>query len=209
MLALVQTLYTAEVTAKNGRNGHVRSADGSVDLDLSAPAALGGTGKPGANPEQLFAAGYSACFIGAMQYQAMQQKLKPGDITIDAKVSIGPAEGDNGFTLAVALDVHVAGLDSGCGRKARRRRPPHLPLLQRHPRQHPGKTHRARRRLARTARPAPWQPVEPHPLCPSSRGNRPVEGHVPPFMPAIRIDVSGAEFPGRISKQRRLKRLFR
>jgi Ohr subfamily peroxiredoxin len=111
MLALVQTLYTAEVTATNGRNGHVRSSDGSVDLDLSAPPVLGGSGKPGANPEQLFAAGYSACFIGAMQYQAMQQKLQPGDITIDAKVSIGPAEGDNGFTLAVALDVHVAGLD--------------------------------------------------------------------------------------------------
>jgi osmotically inducible protein OsmC len=108
MLALIQTLYTAEVTAKNGRNGHVRSSDGSVDLDLAAPPALGGSGKPGANPEQLFAAGYSACFIGAIQYQAMQQKLKPGDIIIDAKVSIGPTEGDNGFTLAVALDVSVA-----------------------------------------------------------------------------------------------------
>jgi lipoyl-dependent peroxiredoxin len=125
MLALVQTLYTAEVTAKNGRNGHVRSSDGSVDLDLSAPPALGGSGKPGANPggkpganpEQLFAAGYSACFIGAMQYQAMQQKLRPDDITIDAKVSIGPAEGDNGFTLAVALDVHVAGLDQTAAEK--------------------------------------------------------------------------------------------
>jgi Ohr subfamily peroxiredoxin len=117
MLALVQTLYTAEVIAKNGRNGHVRSSDGSVDLELSAPPALGGTGKPGANPEQLFAAGYSACFIGAMQYQAMQQKLRPGDITIDAKVSIGPAEGDNGFTLAVALDVHVAGLNKAAAEK--------------------------------------------------------------------------------------------
>src|SRR6201995_3063790 len=117
MLALVQTLYTAEVTATNGRNGHVRSSDGSVDLDLSAPPALGGTAKPAANPEQLFAAGYSACFIGAMQYQAMQQKLRPGDISIDAKVSIGPAEGDNGFTLAVALDVHVAALDQAAAEK--------------------------------------------------------------------------------------------
>jgi Ohr subfamily peroxiredoxin len=117
MLALVQSLYTAETTANNGRNGHVRSSDGSVDLDLSAPPALGGSGKPGANPEQLFAAGYSACFIGAMQYQAMQQKLQPGDITIDAKVSIGPAEGDNGFTLAVAFDIHVAGLDQAAAEK--------------------------------------------------------------------------------------------
>lgn len=117
MLALVQSLYTAEATAKNGRNGHVRSSDGAVDLALSAPPALGGTGKPGANPEQLFAAGYAACFIGAMQYQAMQQKLKPGDISIDSKVSIGPAEGDNGFTIAVAMDVHVSGLDQGAAEK--------------------------------------------------------------------------------------------
>jgi Ohr subfamily peroxiredoxin len=117
MLALVQTLYTAEVTATNGRNGHVRSSDGSVDLDLSAPTVLGGNGKPGANPEQLFAAGYSACFIGAMQYQAMQQQLRPGDITIRSKVSIGPAEGDNGFTLAVAFDIHVAGLDQAAAEK--------------------------------------------------------------------------------------------
>jgi Ohr subfamily peroxiredoxin len=117
MFALVQTFNAAEVTAKNGRNGHVRSSDGSGDLDLSAPLALGGAGKPGANPEQFFAAGYSACFTGAMQYQAMQQKLRPGDITIEAKVSIGPAEGDNGFTLAVALDVHVAGLDQQAAEK--------------------------------------------------------------------------------------------
>jgi Ohr subfamily peroxiredoxin len=117
MLALIQTLYTAEVTAQNGRNGHVRSSDGSVDLDLAAPPALGGSGKPGANPEQLFAAGYSACFIGAIPYQAMQQKLKPGDIIIDAKVSIGPTEGDNGFTLAVALDVSVAGLDQAAAER--------------------------------------------------------------------------------------------
>ena len=117
MLALVQTLYTAELTANNGRNGHVRSSDGSVDLDLSAPPALGGSGKPGANPEQLFAAGYSACFIGAMQYQAMQQKLRPGKVTIDAKVSIGPAEGDNGFTLAVAFYIHVAGLNQAAAER--------------------------------------------------------------------------------------------
>lgn len=117
MLALVQTLYTAEVTAQNGRNGHVRSSDGSLDLNLSAPPALGGTGKPGTNPEQLFAAGYSACFIGAMQYQAMQQKLHPGNITINAKVSIGPAEGDNGFTLAVAMDIHVDALGQQAAEK--------------------------------------------------------------------------------------------
>ena len=72
---------------------------------------------PGTNPEQLFAAGYAACFIGAMQYQAMQQKLQPGDITIDSKVAIGPASGDNGFTIAVAMDVKVAGLDQAAAEK--------------------------------------------------------------------------------------------
>lgn len=117
MLALAQSLYTAEATATNGRDGKVRSSDGAVDLTLSAPATLGGTGKPGANPEQLFAAGYAACFIGAMQYQAAQQKLQPGDITIDSKVSIGPAAGDNGFTLAVAMDVRVSNLDQAAAEK--------------------------------------------------------------------------------------------
>lgn len=117
MLTLAHPLYTAEAKATNGRDGRVRSSDGAVDLTLAPPPAMGGTGKPGANPEQLFAAGYAACFIGAMQYQAMQQKLQPGDITIDSKVSIGPAEGDNGFTLAVAMDVHVHGLDQAAAEK--------------------------------------------------------------------------------------------
>jgi osmotically inducible protein OsmC len=117
MLSLVKTLYTADVTANGGRNGNVKSSDGSFDLNLSAPPTLGGTGKAGANPEQLFAAGYAACFIGAMQYQAAQQKLKPGEISIQSKVSIGPAEGDNGFTLAVTLDVTATGLDQAAAEK--------------------------------------------------------------------------------------------
>lgn len=117
MAALAQSLYTAEVTATNGRNGNVRSSDGNVDLHLSAPPALGGTGKPGANPEQLFAAGYAACFIGAMQYQAAQQKIRPGDIRIDSKVSIGPGKDVEGFVLAVKMDVHVADLDQAAAEK--------------------------------------------------------------------------------------------
>ncbi len=117
MPALAQSLYTAEVTATNGRNGHVRSSDGNVDLALSAPPVLGGSGKPGANPEQLFAAGYAACFIGAMQYQAAQQKLHPGDIRIDSKVSLGPGQGIEGFIVAVQMDVHVADLDQAAAEK--------------------------------------------------------------------------------------------
>jgi osmotically inducible protein OsmC len=117
MLPLVKSLYTADATAIGGRHGNVRSSDGSFDLNLSAPPALGGTGKAGANPEQLFAAGYAACFIGAMQYQAAQQKIQPGEITIQSHVSIGPAEGDNGFTLAVAMDVTAPGLDQTAAEK--------------------------------------------------------------------------------------------
>lgn len=117
MITLAQSLYTAEATATNGRDGHVRSSDGAVDLALSPPPALGGTGRPGANPEQLFAAGYAACFIGAMQYQAAQQKIRPGDITIHSRVSIGPAAGDTGFIIAVAMDVHVSGLDQAAAEK--------------------------------------------------------------------------------------------
>ncbi len=117
MLSLTKTLYTADVTAVNGRNGHVRSSDDALDLQLSAPPALGGTGKPGANPEQLFAAGYAACFIGAMQFQAAQQKIQPGEVTIHSEVAIGPAEGDNGFTLAVSLAVTAAGLDQAAAEK--------------------------------------------------------------------------------------------
>ncbi len=117
MIKLAQALYTAEATATNGRDGKVRSSDGAVDLTLAPPPALGGTGKPGANPEQLFAAGYAACFIGAMQYQAAQQKIHPGQISIDSKVSIGPAVEADGFIISVAMDVHVSGLDQSAAEK--------------------------------------------------------------------------------------------
>ena len=110
MLALVQTLYTAEVTATNGRNGHVRSSDGSVDLDLSAPPALGGTGKPGANPEQLFAAGYAACFLGAVKLVARTRKITPSaEPTVTAKVGMGPVA--VGYALTVELKVLLPGLE--------------------------------------------------------------------------------------------------
>jgi osmotically inducible protein OsmC len=117
MQTISQTLYTAEVTAVNGRNGNAKSSDGALDVALAAPAALGGTGKSGTNPEQLFAAGYAACFIGAMQFQAAQQKLRTGDITIQAKVEIGPAAEGEGFTLAVHHDVKVSAMHQAAAEK--------------------------------------------------------------------------------------------
>lgn len=105
----MKTLYTASVTSVGGRNGRVESSDGAVKLTLAAPPALGGNGK-GANPEQLFAAGYAACFAGAMDYIAHQQKLTPGEITILGTVAIGPDEA-GAFTLAVDLEVTAPGLD--------------------------------------------------------------------------------------------------
>lgn len=113
----MNVLYTADVTSTGGRNGHVASSDGVLDLTLAAPSTLGGTGARGTNPEQLFAAGYAACFTGAMQYQAAQQRLEPGEITIHAQVAIGPEEEGKAFTLAVMLDVTAANLDQTAAEK--------------------------------------------------------------------------------------------
>jgi osmotically inducible protein OsmC len=112
----MKVLYTADVTSTGGRNGHVKSSDGALDVNLAAPPALGGNGK-GANPEQLFAAGYAACFTGAMQYQAHQQKIDPGDITIQSSVDIGPQDVGEGFTIAVKMDITAAKLDQAAAEK--------------------------------------------------------------------------------------------
>ena len=102
-------LYTAESLATGGgRNGHVRSSDGRIDLDLAIPREMGGTGE-GANPEQLFAAGYAACFHSALQMVAREAKADLGDSSVGAKVGIGPIEG-GGFGLQVALEVVVPDL---------------------------------------------------------------------------------------------------
>lgn len=102
----MQTLYEARATATGGRNGHVRSSDGVLDLDLSIPKGLGGPGKPLSNPEQLFAAGYAACFDSALAYVAGQQNLKLSGSRVDVAVSIGPSE-SGGFQLAVLLEVSL------------------------------------------------------------------------------------------------------
>lgn len=103
--------YTAKATTTAGRNGHVDTADGLLHLDLTVPKELGGPGKQGAtNPEQLFAAGYSACFGGAIAYVAGQEKIKPESIHVEADVTIHVDE-TKGFYLSVVLRNKLDGLD--------------------------------------------------------------------------------------------------
>jgi Ohr subfamily peroxiredoxin len=106
----MDALYTAVATATgDGRNGHVRSDDGLVDTDVRMPAGLGGPGGA-TNPEQLFAAGYAACFHSAVKVVARQDKLDVEGTEITTRVSIG-SNGAGGFGLAVELDLHTPNLD--------------------------------------------------------------------------------------------------
>ena len=103
--------YTTTVTSSGGRQGHVRSADGVLDLPLSMPKELGGSGKPGTtNPEQLFAAGYAACFENAILRAARERKVKLAGSSVTATVGIGRRE-DGFFHLEVALAVDLDGVD--------------------------------------------------------------------------------------------------
>ncbi|EWC61568.1 Organic hydroperoxide resistance protein [Actinokineospora spheciospongiae] len=107
----MKALYEAQATATgDGRGGHVRSSDGVVDTDLSVPKGLGGPGGDKTNPEQLFAAGYAACFHGALQVVARQAKQKIDGSQVAAKVGIGSLD-TGGFGLEVALEVTIPGLD--------------------------------------------------------------------------------------------------
>jgi len=102
--------YTTTVTSSGGREGHVRSADGVLDLPLSMPKELGGSGKPGTtNPEQLFAAGYAACFENALLRAAREQKAKLSGSSVTATVGIG-RRADGRFGLEVALTVKLDGV---------------------------------------------------------------------------------------------------
>ena len=104
-----KVLYTAKATSTgDGRNGHVTSSDQRLDLDLALPPEMGGDGN-GTNPEQLFAAGYSACFHSALRVVARRARLDPGESTVSAEVGIGP-EGD-AFGLAVTLIISIPGLE--------------------------------------------------------------------------------------------------
>ncbi|MGF6591326.1 organic hydroperoxide resistance protein [Pseudomonas sp. 2835] len=106
----VTPLYIAQATSTGGRDGGSRSSDGKLEVKLSTPKELGGAGGDGTNPEQLFAAGYSACFIGALKFVAGQQKKAlPADSSITAKVGIGQIPG--GFGLDIDLNINLPGLD--------------------------------------------------------------------------------------------------
>lgn len=101
----IKPLFTATATAKGGRNGHTQSSDGLVSVDLSVPTAMGGPGKAGTTtPEDLFAAGYAACFGGAIDFVAKQQKKDATGAAVTCAVSIGPRDG-GGFGLAVKMRV--------------------------------------------------------------------------------------------------------
>lgn len=108
-MSLDTILYTATATATGGREGQATSSDGALDVKLSTPRALGGAGGSGTNPEQLFAAGYSACFLGALKFVAGKQKIAlPADTTVTGEVGIGPLP--TGFGIAATLTIRVPGL---------------------------------------------------------------------------------------------------
>ncbi|HEY1810901.1 MAG TPA: organic hydroperoxide resistance protein [Kofleriaceae bacterium] len=102
---LAQKLYTATATADHGRDGSARTDDGNLDVKLAVPKAFGGPGGAGTNPEQLFAAGYAACFGSAIGHVARMQKINAGPISVTAKVDIGPA--GKGFGLQVELVARI------------------------------------------------------------------------------------------------------
>ncbi len=108
----MKILYTAEATATGGRDGRAVSSDGNLEVSLATPAEMGGAGGAGTNPEQLFAAGYAACFESALFVVARRQKLTldAAATTVTARVGIGPAEG-GAFGLDVELHVKLPGLE--------------------------------------------------------------------------------------------------
>ncbi|WP_206484254.1 organic hydroperoxide resistance protein [Thalassotalea sp. G2M2-11] len=110
MKKLQNIAYTAKATATGGREGTAKSDDGRLDVSLSTPKGLGGDDGQGTNPEQLFAAGYAACFIGALKFVAGQEKSAlPRDTYINSEVAIGAVEG--GFGIAVKLAISLGDMD--------------------------------------------------------------------------------------------------
>jgi Ohr subfamily peroxiredoxin len=109
-MSIEKVLYRAQATSQGGREGNSKSSDGVLDLKLSTPKELGGGGGPGTNPEQLFAAGYSACFLGALKFVAGQQKVSlPPDLTVTGDVGIGQIP--TGFGIEVDLTIKAPGMD--------------------------------------------------------------------------------------------------
>lgn len=102
--------YSTTVTSTGGRAGKAKSDDNALEVELSVPKAIGGDGGPGTNPEQLFAAGYSACFMGAMQYFADNESIELAeDFSVSATVGIGPVKG--GMAITVKFDIQLTGMD--------------------------------------------------------------------------------------------------
>jgi Ohr subfamily peroxiredoxin len=109
---MANTLYTAEAHVTGGRaEGHGRTSDGALEVDLRLPVEMGGQGS-GTNPEQLFAVGYAACFEGALGVVGRRAKAETGDVLIDSKVSLSP-DGKGGFLLGVELDVNLPSVEDG------------------------------------------------------------------------------------------------
>ena len=109
-------LYKAHAHATGGREGHAVSSDGVLDVKLTTPKELGGAGTTGSNPEQLFAAGYSACFLGAMKFVAGKSKVKlPDDVKVAAAVGIGPIP--TGFAITVDLSVTIPGMEKAAAQE--------------------------------------------------------------------------------------------
>ncbi|MBW6527376.1 organic hydroperoxide resistance protein [Sphingomonas sp. RHCKR7] len=109
----IDVKYSTRATATGGRDGEARSEDGTFAVALSTPRELGGAGGEGANPEQLFAAGYSACFIGALKVAGQQLKVKvPADTKVTATVGIGPRS-EGGFGITADLLVDLPGVERG------------------------------------------------------------------------------------------------
>jgi lipoyl-dependent peroxiredoxin len=108
----MNVLYKATATSNGGRDGRAISSDNALDVKLAAPRELGGNGAQGTNPEQLFAAGYSACFLSAMKFVAGQRKQTvPVETTVTADVGVGPND-KGGFALDIELRVSLPGLDA-------------------------------------------------------------------------------------------------
>jgi lipoyl-dependent peroxiredoxin len=108
-MSLEKVLYTARAKATGGRDGRAVSESGNLDLKLTKPRELGGAGGPGTNPEELFAAGYSACFIGAMKFVAARDKLSlSSDVSVEGSVGIGPVP--DGFGIEATLKISVPGM---------------------------------------------------------------------------------------------------
>ena len=106
----MKVLYTAEATARGGREGRVRSSDGALNLELAIPKELGGPGGVATNPEQLLAAGFAACFENAARLVARRRKVQIGQASVTARVGIGPDDA-GGFQLRVELHVQLPDLD--------------------------------------------------------------------------------------------------